>query len=388
MKPRLAQAPLAVLCLAVLSFAFVAPRLGHLGTNIVTETYRQATLRFFSGQSPFGLMPGGDFFLYSPFFCLIYAPFAWLPLKTQALAWGLFNVSAFWAGLFCWIGKDPKWKALKWPLVLGLVIASMELNISLLYQQMNAFLIGLILWGVASYRDKRWGRAGIILGLASGIKVLPFLFAVLLLFPGKRRYWVGLGGGLLLAFLLPALIVNPFRDWQLFQEWIVTLRGASTMVRASQLDIVSTASRMGFGEMGISLKWVVAIISLALMANERRRPSPRWEPWLALGVCFLLLLSPRSESPTFVLLAPAYPLLLAYLGGEERSPRRTAMLVTLFMAAGMVTLIFTDLWPRAIPNVLRDGYLGKTLGTLVLWGLAAATMIPRNSSPPPHAPRR
>lgn len=66
--------------IAAFTLLFATPLLLRQGTNIVTETYRLGTLRFFHGLNPYELpLPGGDRFEYSPFFCILYAPFAFLP---------------------------------------------------------------------------------------------------------------------------------------------------------------------------------------------------------------------------------------------------------------------------------------------------------------------
>ncbi len=356
--------------LAIFAVAFVAPRLTSVGTNIVTETYRQATLRFFAGQLPYGLMPGGDFFQYSPFFCVFYAPFAWLPLKTQALAWALANSYLFWIGVLVWIPWQDDRVKQRWPLIVALVVASMELNISLLYQQVNALLIGLILLGLHAYRHKRYAIAGVVLGLASILKVLPLLFALALLFPFRRNYWMALGASLFVTIGIPEFF-GPNADWMSLQ-WLETLKRASEMIRDNQLDIISTTKRLGWSAVSsLVLKWGVIAFTIPLFFKEPLRGSPRWEVWITLGICLLLLVSPRSESPTFVLLAPSYPLMAVYLLRQPASWNRALFLSLLSISALAITVIFTDLWPRSIPNALRVHYLGKPVGTLLLWGLSA-----------------
>ncbi len=360
-------------CLSIVCTAFAAPVLLRTGTNIVTETYRLATLNFLSGKTPFGLMPGADFFQYSPFFCLLYSPIAWLPLKTQALVWALANSAVFWWGLVLWL---PPLKKLALPVWLALILVSMELNISLLYQQVNALLVGLILIGAALYRDGKFTASGIVLALSTDLKVIPVLFAALLLFPFRKRYVQGLVLGFLIAFFLPFFVVGPQLGFQLQKEWVAMTSHAWKMVRPLQLDIVSTASRLNpsFRAFGQLLWWALLLVSLPLLLLERKRPFPRWGVWLTVGFCLILLLSPRSESPTFIILAPAYPLMMLALGYKNRSRKSRLVMGGVWLSAISITLIFTDVWPRDLPNPLRINYLGKTLGTLLLWVLSVACL--------------
>jgi hypothetical protein len=340
-----------------------------VGTNIVTETYRMGAERLVRGENPYAPpRPGADRFEYSPAFALLYAPLQHLPSKWQAFAWAAFNCALFWLGIgawFCWRRGESAW------LVAAVLVCAMELNISVLYQQTNAALIGLTLLGLAAFRDEKFFRAGLLLAIATELKLLPGIFAFALMFSRNRSYWFGLGVGGLLAFLAPALMVGWTKNLALHQAWIHDLFETMKMVRPGQLDLVSVLGRWGVGNLAIILKWIVVAVSMGLLftASANRRIS--WEPWIAIGVSCLLLVSPRSESPTFVLVAPAYILLTAFFIRDSRSPwAKTVGLVLLALIAFFITVAFTDLWARKSWAFIDVGYPAKTLGTALLWLLA------------------
>ena len=357
------------LVLALVSFLFVIPRLYSAGTNIVTETYRLGALRFFNGTNPYALpLIGGDRYEYSPFFCLVYGPFTLLPLKLQALGWAFLNSFVFWLGVCAWVRLRTK--SSRW-LFLAFIACSMELNICLLYQQVNALLIGIVLIGLANFRDRRYLSAGMLLALATNLKTLPGIFAVSLLFPLRSRYLFGLTLASLVVLLAPAMFVGFLEDIHLHMSWFGRLIDAYGMVTPLQLDAASTFHRFGMKGLGLFIQSLVLILSLIALFMTSAKKITNWPAWIVVGASAVLLVSPRTESPTFVLVAPAYVLLMAYLQTSRASSRvRAAGISVLCAAIFFITLSFTDVWPKVWWNPGSLKYATKCWGTLVLWAMA------------------
>jgi hypothetical protein len=356
------------------SLLAVVPRFLREGTNIVTETYRLGTLRFFHHMNPYVLpLVGGDRYEYSPFYCLFYSPFAWLPLKAQALAWALFNAAIFWLGIDRWFklkARNPWWQ---WVVLL---LCSMELNISLLYQQSNAMLIGLCLLGLADYRDEKWVLSGIILALAAVLKIYPAIFILLLLFPIRPRF---IGAAVMtgvVAVLLPAIFIGIKSDVALHAQWLERLFEATNYQR-EDLDIRSVLARFGFSGLGRWVQMTIGILSLtAGFFYQRFRPDPKgMAPWITLGITALLLINPRSESPTFVFLAPAYLFLAPMIFGLVREKAKWTLAILLFGAGFLITWVFTDAWPKRLWDPGQVRYATKTMGALVLWFISFGWLL-------------
>lgn len=346
--------------LCVLSVAFVAPRLFHSGINVVTETYRIGCLRFFEGTNPYAVpVPHGDLFEYSPFFCLLYAPFAWLPAHWQALAWATFNAALFWAGVLSWVRVERT--QLRWSL-LAVALCSMELNISLLYQQINAFIIGFSLIALALLRGGHFFLAAFLLTMATNIKPIPAIFALPLLCFVDRSYWRGLLAGSVFVLLLPALFVGLSANVTWHQNWLLAIQHTLQLVRPAQHDIGTFFARLDLPLLGSILRYCLLAVGLMVLSSSVWLTRLRWPSWIILACATIILVSPRTESPTFVLLAPCYLLLLKI----EDSPSLSTYAV-LLLSGFLLTFVYTDAWPHAWLAGLRVDYVSKTLGALLLW---------------------
>lgn len=349
-----------------LTFLFVTPRLWRGGINIVTNTYRLGTLRFLHGSNPYALpLEGGDRYEYSPFFCVFYSPFALLPSSGQALAWAFANGFLFWVGVLAWVKLSKK--SSPW-IYFALVVCSMELNISVLYQQVNALLIGATLFGVALFRDGRLFWAGALLATITNLKTLPGLFALALIFPFRRRYWEGLAAGSLLTLLSPIVFVGLTKTVSFHTEWVKAQFAALAYERPYQLDLGSVLKSFGSNSLGHWAPLVVLALSVGLLFYGvfSRKQLP-WASWLGIGSTCLLLASPRSESPTFVLIAPTYLLVVSLIlhFGKSKSG-----LFILASSAFFITICFTDLWSKKLWDPGSIHYASKTFGTLALWLLS------------------
>lgn len=350
--------------LVALSFAFVAYRLWNGGTNIVTETYRLGTLRFFMGDDPYRLpLVGGDRYEYSPFFCLFYGIFAYLPSSTQALSWALFNASLFWAGALSWVRLDRgEWVRLGIPFVL----CAMELNISLLYQQINAAIIGLSLLGLACVREQRYFLGAICLTIATNVKLMPVAFLAPLVFYLPKRFWWGAVTSGLFVLLIPAAVRGWAGNFSLHRAWVERVATTMELVRPGQLDVASTLTTLGYPKWGTFLLVFIFISGAGTLLFSALKRAIDWPYWISLAAITLLLISPRSESPTFVFLAPSY-LLLAAAVAQNRITFSWLVVVT---GAILTSLVYTDVWPKGALPELRQEFLSKPLGALFLWTIA------------------
>lgn len=369
------------LVLVFIAVASVAPRFWRTGTNVVTETYRLAAQMFLSGQVPYGIsFPGADRFEYSPLFCVLYAPFSYLPSSWQALVWTIFNAGFFWAGVLCWCNlKRP----LKWYTVVGFVLCAMELNISLLYQQTNAFLIGLSLIALALFREKFFFAAACLLTIATNLKPIPGIFALPLFFFIDRKFWRGLIAASLFCLLFPAVVVGLTQDLELHLAWFKALTSTLTKTGSPQIDISSFLARQGAPTLGTILRYLILFLGLGALIGNVWTWRIQWPLWITLACTTILLASPRSESPTFVFLAVCFPLLTLRDSEGRLNPSHIAVLI---LCGILTTLVYTDLWPKNFLPFLKEAYFSKPIGALLLWiyalGVCLADLIrlPASSS--------
>lgn len=351
---------------SLLSFLVSAPFVYRRGLDVVTKTYHGAAVSVAAKGDPYlAVQEGGDLFKYSPLFAVLYRPLSALPEKAEVLLWALLNIVVFWWALSLWAGASLSWSLKKNRVILVFaILASMELDISLRYQQFNACLAGLVLIGLHLFREKRLFSAGVLLAIVTNLKVLPVLFAFALLRPFRLRFFMGLLTGAIFALVLPAFILGFESNLRLHEAWIRLL--LNDLHSPGLLDVQSLCIRWGWPMVGTVLKGGVALVTLGLIFGSRR-PSLTW--FFSFGMSALLLLSPRTESPTFVLMAPAYVLLALELFSW---PRRIPWLIALGVIAVITTLVYTDLWPNFVWSPAGTGYASKTTGAFMLWILCVA----------------
>ncbi|MBI4402854.1 MAG: DUF2029 domain-containing protein [Deltaproteobacteria bacterium] len=363
--------------LTIVTWLMVVPRLSSEGINIVTRTYEAGANRFWANENPYRLpIEGGDRYEYSPFFAMFYRLFTLLGGQAQALLWAAFNLAVFWLGISCWCRLE---RASPWWLILTMIAASMELNGSVLYQQINACIVGMTLTALWLFQKKNFFWAGLLITIATNIKPLPGIFALALLFPIQIRYWLGLFAGSAITLLVPALIVGFSNDYFFHLRWFETLGETLRLVRPGQLDIASAIEQLGFPTLGRFAQLGVATISLVLLFNPKKEK--QWGTWCSLGLCAILLVSSRSESPSYVLLAPTYVFIgqeIAAHKGRFRWPFAILLLSGVFFA----TICFNDLWPKWLWNPHARSNLSKTLGASLVW-LTAVGLTTRKAGTRP-----
>ncbi len=168
-------------------------------------------------------------YLYLPFFAILISPLTLLHIRVASVLWYALNVGALIGSLYIsakLIAGDVKLKEVFYTqpyllkiISLAFIIAIWADNMSL--AQVDFMIFFLIVLSLFAYDKKRPFLSGIILALASVIKIYPAYF--LLYFVVKRRFkaTVGFGAGIVLfVFMVPWAVLgqNNFSDsmksWQ------------------------------------------------------------------------------------------------------------------------------------------------------------------------------
>ncbi|NBX68419.1 MAG: DUF2029 domain-containing protein [Proteobacteria bacterium] len=355
-----------IVILSLITILFVVPYLFINGTNIVTHTYAFGSRQFWEGLSPYTDPRGaGDWFKYSPLFAWFYTPFAKLNSSLQAGCWGLFNIVCFWAGVSVWF----PWKKLesKW-LWLGFVLCSMEADGSFRYQQMNASLIGLSLLGLYFYKEGRLHQAGFWLTLVSNIKILPGLFLAGLLLPPKKKYIQGIVAGAFVCLIVPMIFWGFSKTVSFHEDWYLLLRRDTNT--DGLLDVATVLKTLGFKDTKLWALYPLSVLSIFLFfVFWLKKKTFEWNLWIPLGLYTLLLVNPRTESPTFVLGGPGYLFLQRYALGLT-GPLKYATFVFWSLGIFFTTLCMNDIWPKVIWNPSSWLQMNKTFGIFILWVLS------------------
>jgi hypothetical protein len=350
--------------LTLVSFLSLLPLLLKIGPNIVTITLQEGSTRFWEGLNPYAHPAIGDVFHYPPFFAMVYGFFAYLPPKVGCIAWGFLNSFIFCAGISSWYLFTKKTSVWAW---IALLICSMELDISMRYQQSNALVIGLVLLALYFFKSEKFLLSGFLFALVTHLKIFPAFLAIVLLWPPNKKFTVSFFASLLLLFFTIVIVAGWDRTIYLHAQQYIAV--STDMQTRHLLDIKSCLERLGLPTVGLLLKLGVGLFTLLVFPLTRflyPEENFPWGFWFTLTLSAFLLVLPRAESPTFVFIAPAYLFLMDKVKGKERFLLRLLLLLAMFL----ITFIYTDAWPKIFLKGIRMSWTSKTLGVFVLWGLS------------------
>jgi hypothetical protein len=307
----------------------------------VLTVYRYGGDLFASGQDPYAgsliFGPSGQF-KYSPFFAILGRGLSAVGSGPSILIWLAASVAAFVFSLRRWVDQS----ALRKPWFLIVMFAAfVDLYVSMSVNQANALITAMTLWALADYRDRKYLSAGLMLMLATNLKVYPVIFLLALALEGNRRFLLGAFASGFAAFLVPAVFAGWSHNLAMHMTWVhlvVNETGA-----AGILDLQSALERVGLKHLGHSLKVLILVMSLPLfLAYRLVSRTSDMRPWIAFGCAMLLLLSPKTEVYTYVLLSPSYVLLyLWFAESGNRTARMVGGIATVFLGVLIASCRFT-----------------------------------------------
>ena len=168
-------------------------------------------------------MEGLGTYLYPPFTAYMLQPLTTLPYKSAAITFQILSISAFLSFLFVlfrYTGNVP-WK-FHVPVVIALVVLLRFCLENMTNGNMGFFLIFLCGLGLIFSWDRKIHiefLGGVLLGIGAAVKITPAFFGLVLL--GGRRFYaiIGVGCGVLFAFVLPALGLGWDQNIVLINNW-------------------------------------------------------------------------------------------------------------------------------------------------------------------------
>ncbi|GAB2872536.1 hypothetical protein GCM10027026_23890 [Myroides odoratimimus subsp. xuanwuensis] len=327
-------------------------------------------------------------FTYPPFAALLMVGVALLPAVVAAGLWAAASVLAL-AGVVRLFLAEGAPRPPRGAAVLTLTVAMLLLEpvwSGLSFGQVNLFLALAISLDLLR-PDRRW--AGVLVGVAAGIKLTPLVFVVLLVLVGRRaaagRAVAAFAGTVVIGFaLLPSAATSYWTDvlWDPGRVGGVAYAGNQSLLGA--------LTRL-LGHEPATLLWlaVAGLVSVAVLlvaAAWWRRG--RRDLGVLLGAASMLLASPVSWSHHWVWAAPALIVLW----------RRASATVPALAAAIAVTLVATSacIWwpPHRSDQELAWSWPEQVVGNAYVWTAlllatyAAVRLAPRRdrSTPPPRRP--
>ena len=179
--------------------------------------FRDATLQFWQGINPYTqefVDVHHRYFIYSPIFCVLFAPFAFMPFYLGGLVWNLFGYTVFYFG----IKNLPGVLSAKAPSIMLYLLLTVAQ--SLFCFQFNLLVAAIFVWALVLLERDQAFWAILLIMISATTKIYGAVELALLLF--YPRFWRNVGYVLLTGIgllLLPALhggvegLLSGYQNW-------------------------------------------------------------------------------------------------------------------------------------------------------------------------------
>jgi hypothetical protein len=323
-------------------------------------------------------------YVYAPFFAVLMAPLSLLSSYAALTVWDLLNVGflvlAVWAALRS-AGVRPSAGLLLLLAAAGAVTLPLHREWSL--GQSDVLVMALLTTSLWARSAGRSALAGLLLGAGAAIKPELLLLAAYLLWRREFRYALTTVAATAVLALAPfALLARSAwgHFWQVWGFWanqyLPFIHNEAPKGVLTRLFTVNPVSRPLVDAPGaVTALWLVIVIvvlglTLAVSGRRRLRRDPLSLLEVGLALEAIMLVSPLTERPYFLLLLVPLLGLLCWLrqtGLRGRRVRRAALAALLLW----VSLVGpAEVWEYA----LDPGLLGRSRGDALFVLLAPAYM--------------
>ncbi|EFC68147.1 hypothetical protein HMPREF0670_02198 [Prevotella sp. oral taxon 317 str. F0108] len=317
---------------------------------------------------------------YGPFFSLVIAPFALMPIPLGLVFWCI----ALSLTLYFAITRST---FSSWQQMFVLWFCSETLLTSLFMQQFNITIAAIIIASYALIEKERdfWAACLIVLGTfvkLYGIVGLAFFFFS----RHKGKFVLSLLFWGVVLFVAPMIISSPGYVVSQYHEWFVCLvekNGENLASEAQNISALGMVRRvLGNPQYSDLLILAPALVLFAL-------PYLRFKQWrnegfrmtlLASVLLFTVLFSTGSESSSYII-ALSGVCVWYFAAPWQRGKADIWLLVFVFLLSSMGS---SDLYPRAIKREYIQAYSLKALPCLIVWLKLCWEMMAKNYQPHPQ----
>lgn len=340
------------------------------------------------------------YYIYPPFFAVLFAPLTWLPRWAGYAGWTLAELALMFAA-FEGARRIARIQSRRDFALFLLAALWGALWMNLVEGQVNLLVAALVTWGWLWLEQGRLPRGALALAAAVHVKILPVVLLPVLVCQGRFKAALATAAACALLWLAPLLWIIPAqglsgaleRNLDLSREYAqavaaprVKTQSTDSLggIRAPNNGLPATWQRW-FGEGGrvsASLddraplitalpaavaRWgglaFAALLGLGALALAWRRRADPLDRAIAAGLALMaamfgnLLFWPHHMCASVILLAPVY----ARIQGSRLVP---------LLAAGLICLAWLPIAEQVPPLALMGAWGTPTLAFLGLWGLA------------------
>ena len=317
---------------------------------------------------------------YGPFFSLVVAPFALMPIPLGLVFWCI----ALSLTLYFAITRST---FSSWQQMFVLWFCSETLLTSLFMQQFNIAIAAIIIASYALIEKERdfWAACLIVLGTfvkLYGIVGLAFFFFS----KHKGKFVLSLLFWGVVLFVAPMIISSPAYVVSQYHEWFVCLvekNGENLASQAQNISALGMVRRM-LGNPQYSDLWLLApalvLFALPYLRIKQWRNEGFRMALLASVLLFTVLFSTGSESSSYII-ALSGVCVWYFAAPWQRGKADIWLLVFVFLLSSMGS---SDLYPRAIKREYIQAYSLKALPCLIVWLKLCWEMMVKNYQPTPQ----
>ncbi|OLY94864.1 Protein of unknown function [Cnuella takakiae] len=303
---------------------------------------------------------------YGPFFSIVIAPFAVLPLQLGVVLWVVTNA-------FC-LYRAAKELPVAEKAFLGLLLIMAVENMTASHNlQSNALVASWIIFSYTLVRKEKdfWAAlfvvAGTLMKLYGVVGLLFFLFS-----KNKVRYLAGLVFWGVVCFCLPMLLSGPRFVVQSYFDWYASLAEKNELNTSMEQSISQDISFPGMvrrisGHLNFSGLWLLAPAGLLALLPLLRRQlygnTVYQLHYLALLLISVVIFSSSAESATYVIAMAGVG--IWFVQNNHRQHRWVVALLA--FAIILTSLSPTDLFPKQFKRTYITAYSLKALPCVLIW---------------------
>lgn len=318
---------------------------------------------------------------YGPFFSLVIAPFAVLPVRWGLTAW----LVTLAASLYLAIRYLPIEKRGR---IFILWFCAHELLTGLFMAQFNIAIGAIVVGAFILIERERDIWAAFLIMLGTFVKIYGIVGLAFFFFSRHRwRFALWLGVWAILFFVLPMLISSPEYVVSQYVAWWQELAVKNqqnlfaTMQNVSLLGMVRKIS----GVATYSDLWIIAagliLFALPYLRFSQYKHLPFKLFILSSVLLFVVLFSTGSESSSYIIALVGVG--IWYIASPwRRSKWDIALVVFAFI---LTSLSPSDLFPAYLRREFVHPYALKALPCVLIWGKLTYELLTRNFSPIPKA---
>jgi hypothetical protein len=308
-----------------------------------------------------------DYFKYSPLAALMIVPFSLLIDEVGMFLFLFLQYWLFFWGFWRW-AKSSGFRLDQSSSMMFLAFISIVSDSILAVQicQVNAGIFGLMLLAAAQYSEGKHLKSGLLLSLATNLKLFPFTLAFCFLAGFKKKFWLAFWIGLAFWFFLPVLFIGADYNFELLREWYNLMtwdqtRNLEMLDIGNFLDLHFGIPQAVRNPMAVLFGLLIGGATLCLFRKGRTELINRF--LVPVNGMYILLFSYLSESATSILATPA--IFLVAMEALKEKTRAWRYWILWILAMLLIPVFYSDLVPRSWSWWARGFHL-KTVGYIYI----------------------